>query len=321
MDAAPEQLAGRAEQAGNTIALPFSTRMRLGEFVKQTAEQTGKDHLAVFAGNLAYRTLFALFPSLVSIIWLLRLFGAASLINNLVQLATVALPKAAGSAVTEQLTNVSQAQTGGTVTAGALIALVVALAASSAACRAAMAAMNAVYEVEEGRSFVRQQVTSLLLALAVAALLAGALVLIVFGAAIATRLGEVHGSGAVLRWMWLVGAWPVIAAEVLAAFALVYYVAPDVEQQFRWISAGSLIAAVLWLLFAAVFSLYVNNFVAPAQTYGALAGIAVLMVYLFGSSFILLLGAEMNQVIEAHHPAGKNPGERTSHDETAGSRG
>lgn len=143
------------------------------------------------------------------------------------------------------------------------------------------------------------------------ALLAGAL-LLVFGSRTAEQLGTVHGGGMVLRWLWLLGTWPVIGAAVLAAFALLYYVAPDVQQRFRWISTGSVISAVLWLLFAALFSLYVNNVIAPTQTYGALAGVAVLMIYFYISSFILLLGAELNQVIEQHEPRGRDGGERES---------
>jgi membrane protein len=293
-------LTQRAQRTGNRIGLPSSVNLRLGDFVRQTAARTGDDHLSTFAGNLAYRNLFAIFPSLVSLFWVLKLFGASWLLRWVTDLVTTALPKSAGEAMKQQLTAVSGAQAGGTLTVGAIVALLVAVLAISAACQAAMQALNAVHGVDERRPFVRRQAIALLLALAVSALLAGALAVLVFGSRIASQLSGVRESGTLLRWLWFAGSWPVIGAGVLAAFALVYYLAPDVEQKFRFISIGSVIGAALWLLFAALFSLYINNVIAPTQTYGALAGVAVLMVYLYISSFILLLGAEMNRVIEQH---------------------
>ena len=97
---------------------------------------------------------------------------------------------------------------------------------------------------------------------------------------------------------------------VVSATALTYYFAPDVKQRFRWISSGSVVAAVLWLLFTSLYSLYLSRFTGYHQLYGALAGIVLLMVYVYASSFILLLGAVINQVIEQSQPAGKNEGER-----------
>ncbi len=305
------ELAGRAEQAGNKVAVPLDTDLRLGELVRRTLKQAKRDQAGVYAGNMAYRVLFALFPSLVSVFWLLKLFGASRFVNNLIDLTATALPKAASGAIKEQLTAVSGAQSNGTLTFGAIVALIVAVIAISAAFRAVMDAMNAVYDVEEHRSYLHRQLLSLSLSVAVSVLLVGALILVLLGSAIANRLASTGSGGGALRWIWLVGTWPVIATGVLAAFGLIYYYAPDVKQKFRWISGGSVVAAIIWLLFATLFSLYVNNFVATGQTYGALAGVAILMVYLYISSFILVLGAEINQVIEARAPGGKDGGERT----------
>lgn len=284
--------------------------MGLGEFVRATAEQARKDHLGAYAGNLAYRSLFAVFPALVSLFWLLKLVGANAAINGLGDLASTALPKTAGSAVKEQISSVSGAQANGALTLGAVVASLAAIWAVASAFRAAMEALNAMYAVEESRSLAKRQLVSLLLSLAVSALLAGALALLVLGPGIAHKLSGVAGAGAALHWLWLVGTWPALILGVLVAFALVYYFAPDVEQEFRWIGAGTVISVLFWLVFAALFSLYINNLAAPTQTYGALAGVAVLMIYAYCSSFILLLGAEMNQVIEMRHPEGKNEGEK-----------
>lgn len=109
---------------------------------------------------------------------------------------------------------------------------------------------------------------------------------------------------------WITVQWPVLLGLVLLAFALIYDYAPAVEQRFRFITPGSVTALLGWLGFSLLFQLYVQTFGSYNTTYGALAGFALLMLYIYWFSYILLLGAEVNQVIEQHAPSGKQPGER-----------
>jgi membrane protein len=110
--------------------------------------------------------------------------------------------------------------------------------------------------------------------------------------------------------------WPVLVFFVLFAFALVYYFAPDVEQHFKWVSPGSILAVVLWLLFSLAFSYYVNTIGGSSlsASYGSLASVIILLLYLYYTAYIVLLGAEMNQVIEEHIPEGKNEGQKTTNE-------
>jgi membrane protein len=147
--------------------------------------------------------------------------------------------------------------------------------------------------------------------LGVAALLITALVLVVFGPEIGGAVADVVGLGFVFELAWNIVKWPVLIGIVLFAFALVYYFAPDVEQRFRYVSPGSLMAVAMWLLFSLLFRLYVENFGSYSATFGSFAGIIILMLYIYYSSFIMLVGAEMNQVIEEYVPEGKNEGEKT----------
>jgi membrane protein len=172
-----------------------------------------------------------------------------------------------------------------------------------------MEAMNVMYEVEEARPFWKQALISVFLSLGVAALLLFALVLVVFGPEIGGAIADVVGLGYVFQIAWNVVQWPVLLFLVVLAFALVYYYAPDVEQQFRWISPGSIVAVVAWLLFSLAFSLYVEF--GSFDAYGSIAGIIILMLYIYYSAFIMLIGAQLNQVIEEHIPEGKNEGEKT----------
>jgi membrane protein len=151
---------------------------------------------------------------------------------------------------------------------------------------------------------------SIMLSIGVVVLLILALVLVVFGPAIGRALANQIGASSAFRWAWTILQWPLLLAFVLLAFSLVYRFAPDVEQQFRLVSPGAVAAIGLWLLFSLLFSLYVNTTTSYNRAYDALVGVAVFMLYLYYSAFILLVGAEVNQIIKEHAPDGKEKGEK-----------
>jgi membrane protein len=173
-----------------------------------------------------------------------------------------------------------------------------------------MEAMNVMYEVEEDRPFWKVYGLSIFMSLAVVVLLLGALVLVVFGESIGVTVADLVGLGSVFATLWSILQWPVVALVVLFAFALIYYFAPAAKQRFRWISPGSILAFVFWLIFSLLFSLYASIAGSYNETYGSLAGVIVLMLYVYYSALIMLVGAEINQVIEWHIPGGKNEGEK-----------
>jgi membrane protein len=166
------------------------------------------------------------------------------------------------------------------------------------------------YEVEEDRPFWKVYGLSIFMSLAVIVLLVGALVLVIFGESIGVRVADLVGLGSLFATLWSIVQWPVVALVVLFAFALIYYFAPAVKQRFRWISPGSILAFVFWLIFSLLFSLYTSIAGSYNETYGSLAGVIVLMLYVYYSALIMLIGAEVNQVIEWHIPGGKNEGEK-----------
>jgi membrane protein len=305
-----KRLVEKAQQTGNEVPVPM-TRRRLGlvELLKRTAKEIQEDHLAAFAGNLTYKGLFALFPFFVFLLSLLGLFGAPDLLQTLIEQARGVLPQGAIDFLEGQLLGIAGNKAQGAFTAGALVSILLALWGVSGAFRSVMEAMNVMYEIEEARPFWKQLLISVFLSLGVAALLLFALVLVVFGPEIGGAVADVVGLGYVFEIVWNVVQWPVLLFLVVLAFALVYYYAPDVEQRFRWISPGSIVAVVAWLLFSLAFSLYVEF--GSFDAYGSIAGIIILMLYIYYSAFIMLVGAEMNQVIEEHIPEGKSEGEKT----------
>ena len=308
------RLVKKAEQTGNEVDVPL-TRGRLGlvDLLKRTFKEAGEDHLAAFAGNLTYKGLFALFPFFVFLLSLLGLFGSSELLPRLLETASGVLPQGAMEFLETQLLTIADNKAKDAFTIGAIVSILFALWGVSGAFRSVMEAMNVMYEVDEARPFWKVYGISIFLSLGVAVLLISALVLVVFGPQLASLVAGIVGFGQVFELLWIVVQWPVLVCVVLLAFALIYYFAPDVEQRFRYVSPGSIVAVILWLLFSLAFSLYVNNFGGESYSasYGALAGVAILMLYIYYTTYILLLGAEMNQVIEEHAPEGKNEGEKT----------
>ena len=305
------KLVGKAEETGNVVGVPMTRGLGFTDLLKRTFEETRKDHLDMFAGNLTYKVLFALFPFSVFLLSLLNLFGAQEFLDTLFDRASVVLPEGAAAFLEDQLLGIATSKAQGAYTAGAIASLLLTLWGVSGAFRSVMKAMNAMYEIEEARPTWKRYLLSVLLSLGTAALLLFALALILFGPQLGAAVGDSVGLGSVPRLLWNVMLWPVLFCEVLLAFSLVYYFAPDVEQRFRWVSLGSIIAVTLWIVFSVLFSLYVNNFGSFNATYGSLAGVAIFLFYIYWSALIMLVGAEMNQVIEEHIPEGKNEGEKT----------
>jgi membrane protein len=259
--------------------------------------------------------MFAVLPLVVALLWLLHWADQSRFADALLDLARLAFPGQAIAPI-EQQAESREGQADGSFSTGVAISLVVSLWAITMAFRSSMQALNTVYGVKEGRSEQKRLGISLVVAVVSVAFFLVALVLIVFGTRIADSLVSTAGFGVSFQVAWSVVSWSVVIASAFLAFACTYYFAPDVDQELRWIRFGSLAAVAMWLTFTLAFSVYVNYLSAPEETYGALAGIAVFMLYLYGSTFIVLLGAEMNQVLEHAHPEGKDDGEKNPRYET-----
>ncbi len=300
----------KVERAGNEVEVPMTEKLGMVDFVKLSVKEANEDHLAAFAGNLTYKWLFALFPLMVFLISLLGIFNATELVDALINRASRAMPAQAVNVIGGPIKAITNSKADTALGLGAIVSILAALWGVSGAFRSVMEAMNVMYEVEDGRPFWKKYLVSIFLSLAAAVLLITAAVLVVAGPDIGSRVADAVGLGAAFRWTWNILQWPVLVSFVLLAFALIYYFAPDVVQKFRFVSPGSILGVILWVVFSLLFSLYVNNFGSYNQAYGTLAGVAVLMLYMYYSSYILLFGAEMNQVIEQHNPEGKNEGEK-----------
>ena len=305
-----KQILKRAEEKGNQAEVPVAENLGLVDFFKLTFKEVGEDHVSAFAGNLTYKALFAIFPFFTFLLSLLGLFNATSLVTDMLNRVSGALPESATTFIENQIIPLTKSQAESAFTFAATISILLALWGVSGAFRSIMEAMNVMYEVEEDRPFWKQYGISIFLSLAIIVLMFTAFGIVIFGSSFGGGLAQAIGLGSVFQTVWSILQWPIVACMVLFTFAVIYYFAPAAKQRFRWISPGAVLAFVFWLLFSLAFSYYASNFGSYNETYGSLAGVILLMLYIYYSAFIMLIGAEMNQVIEWHIPGGKDEGEK-----------
>jgi membrane protein len=205
-----------------------------------------------------------------------------------------------------QLRRLSEADSGGILTIGVLGAIW----SSSAAAVAIIGSLNRAYDIEEGRPWWRVRLTAIGLTLALAFLILVSFSLIIAGPTVAEYLASSLGFGPVFEWAWKILQWPLIFFLASTALGLVYYFAPDAEQDWVWITPGALVGTVLWVLVSLGFKFYVASFGSYNATYGAMGAVIVLLLWFYLSGLAILLGAELNAEIEHASPHGKDPGEK-----------
>jgi membrane protein len=187
--------------------------------------------------------------------------------------------------------------------------LLAGLWAASTGMYAIMQQLNVSYDVNETRGVVRARLIAIGLSLLFIALVIGGLSLTVLGGLFEGWLGNHFGLGNALLVTFAVFRWLVIIAGLLLAFALIYFLAPDVEQKFVFITPGSVIGVAVLVLASLAFAWYVQNFGNYSATYGSIGAVIVLMLWLYIAGLVILFGSEINALIEHHAPGGKEKGE------------
>ncbi|MBK3748998.1 YihY/virulence factor BrkB family protein [Stutzerimonas balearica] len=273
--------------------------------LKKTFKEFSSDDMSTYASALAYRALFSLFPFLLFLLALLGFLNLSDFFDWIRQQAALALPSMAMEQVNPVIDQL-QRQQGGLLSFGILAALWTA----SVGFRSLMNAMNRAYDVREGRPTWKLMLLSVLYTVGSAVLLLACAMLMVLGPQVMGWLADLVGlrDVVVVLWAWL--RWPVVIFLMMLLVAVLYYVTPDVEQKFRFITPGSVLAVVVWVAASLAFGIYVQNFADYNATYGSIGAIIVLLLYFYISAAVLLLGAELNAVIEHHSVDGKDKGDK-----------
>ncbi|MFF7533289.1 YihY/virulence factor BrkB family protein [Streptomyces bobili] len=260
--------------------------------LKGTVKEFKDDELTDRAAALTYYGVLALFPALLVLVSLLGIAGKSATDEVLKNIQKFT-PGAARDILTDAVTQLQGRSGIGSVMA--LVGIVLAVWSASGYVAAFIRSANAVYDVPEGRPVwkvlpVRVGVTVLLLVLAVLSAL-----IVVFTGDLARRAGTALGIGDTALTVWSIAKWPVLVVLVTIMIALLYWATPNVKGRgFRWITPGSVLALLIWLIASAGFAFYVANFASYNKTYGTLAGVIVFLVWLWISNIAILLGLEFD---------------------------
>jgi membrane protein len=287
-DAAPSDSTQRpGEQAELPTQIPAKGWWQV---TRRAFKESSADNVGILAGGIAYAAFLALFPALIAGISLFGLVADPATIAQQAEGVLAALPETAQPLLRDQIVALTQTPSGA-LSFSLVVSILLALWSASAGTSSLMTGINIAYDEQESRNFLKLRGTALLLTLGaiVFMLLALALVAVVPALLNALQLGTlINVIVQIVRWALLV-------VLVVVALAVVYRMAPDRDApQFKWTSIGALVAAALWVLASLGFSFYVNNFGSYNKTYGALAGVVVLLLWLYLTSYIILLGAEIN---------------------------
>jgi membrane protein len=268
--------------------------LTVAELARRVWREIQDDEVFDRGAALAYYFLFALFPALLFLTALLGLLPIPNLMDRLMEYVSRALPPDAVSIIQKTLREIIRGARGGLLSLGILGALW----AASNGMVSIISALNAVYGVKETRPFWKAKALAIGLTLLFSVFILTALILMVFGPKIGESVASWVGLGALFTLVWNVVSVPIVILLVGVGVALVYYLAPAVEQKFRWVTPGSTLAVVLWLAMSAGLRWYVTHFANYNATYGSLGGAILLMLWLYLSGVTLLMGAEVNAEIE-----------------------
>ena len=264
---------------------------------KKTVREFTKDQCPDLAASLTYYAVLSIFPALLALVSLLGIFGDAQKTTS--ALLDVVKGFAPGDTVKTISPVVSELASSSAAGITLVIGLLTALWSASGYVGAFGRAMNRVYEIDEGRPFLKLRGTMLgvtVVNLLIVVVLAAMLVL---SGPVAESVGNIIGLGGAFLAAWNIAKWPVMLALVIAAIAILYYATPNVKQpKFRWMSMGSAIALVVFLLASLAFGFYVANYSSYNKTYGAIGGVIIALLWLWILNMSLLFGAEFDAETE-----------------------
>jgi len=280
------------------------------EVMRRTYNEAIADNCLGLAAQLAYYFFLALFPALLFLVAVLSFFPLGDLTDTIVGTLRRVAPGEVLAIIQGQMLKIAQDQNGGLLTLGMLGTIW----STSSGVSAIIDTLNQAYDIQERRPWWKVKLVAVALTIALAVFILISTVLVVLGPTLAEHAAAWFHLGSAFTWSWKILQWPLVFVLVSVAVALVYYFAPDADQDWIWITPGCIFATVLWLAISLGFKLYVDRFGSYNATYGAIGGVIVLMLWFYLSGLALLAGAEMKAEIEHASPYGKDPGEKAPDD-------
>lgn len=275
------------------------------QVVKRAWAEAKADQVPLLAAGVAFYSFLALFPAMIALVSLYGLVADPQQVERQVESFSSALPDDAAQLLTTSLQGIVE-RPQGALGLGLLVSLALAVYSASGGTGNLITAINTAYDEEETRGFVKRKLLAFGLTI-------GAVVFVLVALALVAVLPAVLSFvdlGPVVELLIGAARWVLLLVAVALALAVLYRWAPDRDApKFAWVSTGALVATVLWLVGSFLFSLYVNRFGSYGETYGALAGVVVLLLWLWLTCYIVLLGAEINAEAEGQTAADTTKGE------------
>jgi membrane protein len=262
--------------------------------LKRTAKEFSEDNLSDWAAALTYYGLLALFPALIALVSIVGLFGdPQTTTETITEIVTSIGPQSAADTFAGPIESITSNRGGAGI--ALVVGLAVALWSASSYVGAFMRASNVIYETPEGRPIWKLRPLQMLVTLVMIVLLAVVALGLVLTGPVVEAVAEPIGLSSTAVDVWDIAKWPALAALFVTMIGVLYYASPNVKLRgFRWVTPGSLVALVAWILASAAFALYVANFGSYNKTYGALGGVIALLVWLWITNLAILFGHQLN---------------------------
>jgi membrane protein len=262
--------------------------------LKRTFTEFSEDNMTDWAAALTYYGLLSLFPALIALVSIIGLFGdPQSTTKTVTDIVTSIGPQSAAQTFADPIKTITSNRSGAGI--ALIVGLVLALWSASGYVGAFIRASNIIYETPEGRPFWKLRPLQMLVTLVMIILLVViALSLVLTGPIVDAVAGPI-GLGDTAVSIWNIAKWPVLIALFVLMLAILYYASPNAKMRgFKFITPGSLVALVVWVIASALFALYVAKFGSYNKTYGSMAGAIVLLLWMWITNLAILFGHQLN---------------------------
>ncbi len=282
---------GRGRHANHPLQIPWAGWK---DILWCTYAEMQSDRLLSIAGGVAFFVLLSIFPAITALVSAYgRFFNAATITNNISLLQDV-VPQNVLTIVHEQVSRIAS-NSGRALNIGIVAGILVSLWSTMSGVKAMIDALNVIYEQKESRGFIKLNLVALAFTLSGFAVLLLAITAVVVMPLVLSPLGLIGATDTLSR----IVRWPAMLLVLLLGLSLLYRYGPDRRvARWQWVSVGSIFAAVTWVAASYLFSWYLSSFANYNATYGSLGAVVGLMIWLWISTIVVLLGAELNAEIE-----------------------
>ena len=289
------------EREEPTLQDPKPTELSLRDYraiIVRACKEALDDHITNLAAAIAYYSFLALPSLLLVAVGVFSLFAGPDSIGTITEKLAGLVPREALTLIDESLRRVTENQASSGI-AMVVVGTVLAVWSLTGAMQTLMWALNSAYERDETRGFLKRRLTAFVMVVLMLFAFTLAFGLLVLGPHLSGWIGDAIGLEALVAWLWWTAQWPVLILGLLVAFAAILYLGPNVDHpRWQFLTFGTALAVLVWLLGSGAFAVYVSQFGSYNKAWGSLAAVIIMLTWLWLSALALLFGAELNAEAE-----------------------